>query len=90
MPVQLSTILYISEYREKTPVFTLLAKIGRRTSLIYCKFKFGIGPVDNQIDTQLILTFANILPIKPEDLPIHHINVVGKLWKCPGIIFTAT
>ncbi|GET58521.1 hypothetical protein GLOIN_2v1791191 [Rhizophagus irregularis DAOM 181602=DAOM 197198] len=92
MPAQLSTILYISEYKEMPGEFFIgmatgytrfeekpfyVSKLEEGQVLSITNSKFGIGLVYNQID--LILTSATILPIKPEDLPIHQINVVGKL-----------
>ena len=37
---------------------------------------------------QIILTSASILHIKPEDLPVHKINVVGTALVSDSIVFT--
>ncbi|RIA81999.1 hypothetical protein C1645_881295 [Glomus cerebriforme] len=73
MPAQLAAIIYISDYKEKASGKFF---IGNTTS--YARFvansKFINGP-DSSID--LIVTSGTILCIKPEDLPIHPINIVG-------------
>ncbi|RGB32573.1 hypothetical protein C1646_816593 [Rhizophagus diaphanus] len=75
MPAQLSTILYISEYRKKTSEFIHQDFHSGNILLTIGNIVDPMSP-DAQ-DLKLILTTATILPIKPEDLPIHQINVVG-------------
>ncbi|CAB4404442.1 unnamed protein product [Rhizophagus irregularis] len=49
---------------EENPCY--VPKLEKGQNLSVANLKFAIGSVHNQIDTQLILTSATILPIKPE------------------------
>ncbi|PKK56650.1 hypothetical protein RhiirC2_764286 [Rhizophagus irregularis] len=80
MPVQLSTILYISEYREKTSVVYPLSKenkpcyvpkLEEGQVLSIANSKFAIGPVDNQIDEQLRYQIQYLLQIL-----VYNLNVL--------------
>ncbi|PKC70185.1 hypothetical protein RhiirA1_455095 [Rhizophagus irregularis] len=79
MPVKISTILYISEYKEKTSSGYLLKtmlfvkpKEGQILSILNSKICKG-----NNGELDLILTSVSVLNIAPEDLPTYQITAVG-------------